>query len=353
MKKILKKKKPSMWPKIIGILFLLLVVGALFGLWILKGPSTSFNGNYQTFVLTDEDIQQQRVVDIMKEKDVVSYPFICSIIGSRMHIWDKLKPGKYRVEHGQNLISILRMLRNHKQMPVNLVINRLRTKEDLAHLIGKNFSTDSIAVMNFLNSEDALKKYGVEGNTVFTILMPDTYTFYWNTSIEKIFDKLYEAHEQFWSKNNRKNKAAGLGITAQQVHTLASIVEEETNYDPEKGNIASVYWNRLKKGMYLGADPTIKYALKDFGLRRILFGHLKVVSPYNTYKNKGLPPGPICTPTARTIDDVLNMPRTDYLFFVASSEFNGTHHFSSNYAEHMQYAKAYQQKLDIYLANKH
>ena len=353
MKKIIKKKKTSKWPKIVGVLFLLIVVAALFGLWILKGPSTSFNGNYQTFVITEEDIQQQKVVDVLKEKEIVSFPFICSMIGSQMHIWDKLKEGKYRVEHGQNLISILRMLRNHKQMPVNLVINRVRTKEDLAHLIGKNFSSDSVTVMNFLNSNDELKKYGVDTNTIFTMILPDTYTFYWNTPLSKIFDKLYDAHEAFWAKDNRKNEADQLGITDKQAYILASIVEEETNYDPEKGNIASVYWNRFKKGMYLGADPTIKYALKDFGLRRILYGHLKVVSPYNTYKNKGLPPGPICTPTAKTIDAVLKMPRTDYLFFVASSEFNGTHHFSGNFAEHIQYAKAYQQKLDIYLANKH
>ena len=352
MKKIVKKKKISRLPDIIGWLIAILVVTTLFGLWVLKGPSTSFSGSYQTFVISDDDIQQQRVVGILKEKDIVAYPFICQIIGSRMHIWDKLKPGKYRVEHGQTLLGILRMLRNHRQMPVNLVINRIRTKEDLAHLIGKNFSTDSTATMNFLTSNSSLSKYGVDSNTVFTMIIPDTYTFYWNTSLDKILDKLYEANQAFWEKGNRKEEAARLGITAQQVYTLASIVEEETNYDPEKGNIASVYWNRLKKGMYLGADPTIKYALKDFGLRRILFGHLKVVSPYNTYKNKGLPPGPICTPTGKTIDDVLKMPRTDYLFFVASSEFNGTHHFSSNYAEHMQYAKAYQQRLDIYLADK-
>jgi len=353
MRKIIKKKKVSKWPGIIGLLFAVIVIGALFSMWVLKGPSTSFDGNYQTFVITDEDVQQQRLVDVLKEKDIVSYPLICSIIGSRMHIWEKIKPGKYRVEHGQNLISILRMLRNHKQMPVNLVINRLRTKEDLAHMIGKNFSTDSATVMNFLNSNESLKRFGVDTNTVFTMLIPDTYTFYWNTPLDKIFDKLYEAHESFWNKNGRKDAAERLDITPVQVSVLASIVEEETNYDPEKGTIASVYWNRLKKGMYLGADPTIKFALKDFTLKRILFGHLKVVSPYNTYKNKGLPPGPICTPAAKTIDDVLKMPRTDYVFFVASSEFNGTHHFSSNYAEHMQYAKAYQQQLDIYMANKH
>ena len=150
MRKIIKKKKTSNWPKIVGLISVFLVVMALFALWIVKGPSTSFNGTYQTFIITEEDIQQHKVVDILKDKDIVAYPLICSFIGSRMHIWDKLKSGKYRVEHGQTLISILRMLRNHKQMSVNLVINRMRTKEELAHLIGKNFAADSIYFMKLM-----------------------------------------------------------------------------------------------------------------------------------------------------------------------------------------------------------
>ncbi|MGN6619393.1 MAG: endolytic transglycosylase MltG, partial [Ilyomonas sp.] len=154
----------------------------------------------------------------------------------------------------------------------------------------------------------------------------------------------------FWEKNNRLEKAKALGFTPQQVYTLASIVEEETNKDDEKGDIASVYINRYNKGMPLGADPTIKFALKDFALKRILYGHLNVNSPYNTYRNKGLPPGPICTPQKVTIDAVLDAPKTNYLFFVARSDFSGYHHFSDNYAEHQQYARLYQKALDEWMA---
>ena len=122
--------------------------------------------------------------------------------------------------------------------------------------------------------------------------------------------------------------------------------------EADKGKIASVYINRYHKGMNLGADPTVKFALKDFSLKRILFQHLSVASPYNTYRNKGLPPGPICTPSIETLDAVLNAPITDYLYFVAKPDFSGYSNFSSNFAEHSKYAKQYQQALNDYLLRK-
>jgi UPF0755 protein len=143
-----------------------------------------------------------------------------------------------------------------------------------------------------------------------------------------------------------------LNLTPAQVYTLASIVEEETNKNDEKGNIASVYMNRLNTGMKLSADPTIKFAMKNFSLKRIYDNYLKTPSPYNTYMNAGLPPGPICTPQAVTIDAVLNAPRTDYLFFVARSDFSGYHQFTSNFADHQKYAKLYQQALDTLIIHK-
>ena len=135
-------------------------------------------------------------------------------------------------------------------------------------------------------------------------------------------------------------------MTPTNSYTVASIIEEETNYDPEKGNMASVYINRYKKGMKLQADPTVKFALRNFALRRIREKHLTVESPYNTYRYAGLPPGPICTPSLKTLDAVLTSPQTDYLFFVANSDFSGKHVFSSNDKEHMKYAKEFQQALD-------
>ena len=194
-------------------------------------------------------------------------------------------------------------------------------------------------------------KYGLDTNTVMTAIIPNTYNFLWNTSGRGIFKKLYDEQEIFWSEERRK-KAAGLNLTPAQAYILASIVEEETNKEPDKGKIASVYLNRLETGMRLAADPTVKFAMRDFGLKRIYFKHLEFRSPYNTYQNSGLPPGPICTPSSKTIDAVLNAPSTSYLFFVAKPDLNGYSNFASNYTEHKKYAKEYQQALDSLMIKK-
>jgi UPF0755 protein len=217
---------------------------------------------------------------------------------------------------------------------------------DLARLIGKNFKADSTQVMQFLQSNDSLKAFGVDTNTAMTLVIPNTYSFYWNTPLHNIFKKLAAEKEQFWAKNNRKEKAAKLGFTPEQAYTLASIVEEETIRDDEKGNIASVYINRLRIGMEMGADPTIKFALNDFSIKRILEKHLNVQSPYNTYRNTGLPPGPICTPSIVTIDATLNAPKTDYLFCCAKADFSGYHNFAATYEQHLKYADEYQKELN-------
>jgi UPF0755 protein len=199
--------------------------------------------------------------------------------------------------------------------------------------------------MQFLLDHDTLAKFNLDTNTVMTVVFPNTYTYFWNTTPSRIFDKLYSEYRQFWTEE-RKALADSLGLNPQSAYTLASIVEEETNANDEKGNIASVYLNRIRTGMRLGADPTVKYALRDFSLKRIYKKHLEVVSPYNTYKVAGLPPGPICTPSVTTLDSVLHSPKTDYIYFVARSDFAGYHQFTTNYADHLKYAKIYQHALD-------
>jgi UPF0755 protein len=262
-----------------------------------------------------------------------------------MNYWKNIRPGKYEIEKGSSLLSIIRKLRNGQQTPVDLVVTRLRTRNDLARLIGRKLEMDSAEVMKYIDTSSWIKEKGLTPQQALTIVLPDTYRYFWNASPDRIFQKFREAHEKFWTAE-RKARADSLGLSPVQVHTLASIVEEETNADAEKGNIASVYLNRMKKGMPLQADPTVKFALNDFTLRRIYHKHLETESPYNTYRVKGLPPGPISTPSRKTIDAVLNAPETGYLYFVASPQFNGTHEFSSTYAEHLQKAKQYQAALD-------
>ena len=203
----------------------------------------------------------------------------------------------------------------------------------------------------FLNNIDSIKKYNLDSNTLMTAVIPNTYSILWNTTPAKIFKKLYADQEKFWN-GERQQKAVALNLTPKQVYTMASIIEEETNKEDDKGKIASVYINRINTGMKLEADPTVKFAMKNFGLKRILFAHLTYPSPYNTYQQTGLPPGPICTPSSKTIDAVLNAPQTNYIFFVAKPDFNGYSNFASTYAEHMVFAKAYQNALDSLIRAK-
>lgn len=257
----------------------------------------------------------------------------------------QVKPGKYEVPKGMSVFSLVRLIRNGRQSPVNFVVTKIRTKEQLAGKLGRAFEFDSLAAIRFLGNNDSLKKYNLDTNTVMAAVLPLSYQSGWATTPEAVFNRFYDAYNIFWT-DQRKQQAASKGLSVVQAVTLASIIDEETNASQEKGNIASVYLNRIAKGMPLQADPTVKFALKDFGIKRVLNRHLQVASPFNTYRNRGLPPGPICTPLEETVDSVLNAPKTDYIYFVASKAFDGTHVFTTNYADHIKYAKEYQEELN-------
>jgi len=256
-----------------------------------------------------------------------------------------VKPGRYKLTSGMSVFALVRMLKNGSQSPVNLVITKLRTKEAVAAKLGNSFECDSMQVISFLNNPDSLKQFGLDTNTIIATVMPYTYSIRWNSTPGRIFNHFNAAYKNFWTAE-RKQKADSLHLKPEEVATLASIVDEETNAVTDRPNIASVYLNRLSKGMPLQADPTLKFAMKNFGLKRILNVHKQVVSPYNTYANKGLPPGPINTPQTETIDAVLNAPKTEYLFFVANSTLDGTSIFTTNITDHLKYARLYQQELD-------
>jgi len=335
---------------IIGVVLVSFLIGFV-AVWLVFGPGTAFEEKHRYFIIEDGKTDKASVLEALKENNIISHTTTFGLLASKMHLWKKAKPGKYEVPNGLSLIGLVRKLRNNQQVTVNIVINKIRTKEELARLISKNIEPDSLNVLQFLSSNDSLEQYGVDTNTVFTLIIPNTYNFYWHTSIRKVFNKFAEASNEYWN-SDRLDKAKQHGYSPKQMYIIASIVEEETNKDEDKGKIASVYMNRIAKGMALAADPTIKFALKDFTIKRILYGYLNVNSPYNTYRNKGLPPGPICTPSAKTLDLVLDAPKTDYIFFVAQSDFSGYHHFSSTYAEHEKYAKEYQHALDEYQLRK-
>ncbi|ANE49380.1 endolytic transglycosylase MltG [Flavisolibacter tropicus] len=330
--------------KVVFIVLAVLFLGVGIVAWMVIGPGTGFKEKKETLYIRTNAATKEAVLDSLVAHNIVKNQGVFNLLADRMDYWTTIKPGKYEIKKGSSVLNIIRMLRNGQQTPVNLVITKLRTKEDLARLVGSKFEFDSAAMMNYIQA-DLVNKGKADTNTALAFVLPDTYTFFWNTTPEKVFKKLSDETDKFWTAE-RKQKAESKGLTQVQAYTLASIVEEETNAQAEKGNIASVYLNRIKIGMPLQADPTVKFALKDFSLRRIYEKHTQAESPFNTYRNRGLPPGPICTPSKKTIDAVLNAPTTNYIYFVASPQFNGTHEFSTTYAEHMQKAKAYQQALN-------
>ena len=311
--------------------------------WMFFGPTINEPQEKYFYVHTGATYGQ--VKDSLLKNKIISHEFWFDKVASFSHYKENIKAGRYRIKGGMSVVGLVRMLRSGRQSPVNLVITKLRTKEDLAKKIGSNFETDSSRVIHFLDNNDSVLQFDVDTNTVMTIVIPNTYTYNWNTPIASIFKKLYDEKNKFWNKE-RLQKAERLHLSPNEVYTLASIVEEETNRSEDKGKIASVYINRLRKGMKLAADPTIKFAMKDFELRRIYFKYLSYPSPYNTYMHTGLPPGPINTPSIKTIDAVLNAPETDYLFFVARPNSGGLSDFASTFKEHAAYAKAYRDALD-------
>ncbi|MFL5787285.1 MAG: endolytic transglycosylase MltG [Flavisolibacter sp.] len=327
------------------IIFLIIVIGAGIAAWKFLGSATAFNTSKKNLYIRTNASNKKSVLDSLLADSIITSTTAFNILASRMGYWKNIKPGKYEISKGSSLLSILRMLKNGRQTPVHLIITKLRTKEDFARFTGNKFEFDSLQMIRFINNMDSLKKFHTDTSTAMTVVLPDSYTFFWNITPSFLYQKLAEQSKKFWTEERRK-MAEDRGLTPQQAYILASIIEEETNNNSEKGKIASVYLNRMAKGMPLQADPTIKYAMHDFALHRIYEKYLFIESPYNTYRNKGLPPGPICTPGKKTIEAVIESPQTDYIYFVANPEFNGTHLFSSSYEEHIVKARQYQQALN-------
>jgi len=349
MKRSVKQKSNNKSKIVIAIMLVLIIGSGIFG-WLFFGSATTFLENSKQIQI--DETNKSAVLKTFEKAGIIRFSSLIGLAGAPINLWDKMKPGRYQIKQGQSIVQIVKMLKNGRFAEVKLVLNKVRTNNELAGLISKTFRHDSATVLAYINSNDSLKEFRTTSNMLFTQLIPNTYNFYYDASLHKIFQKLTNEGTAFWLKNDRMRKAQELNISPEQVYILASIVEEETNYESDKYKIASVYINRLKKQMPLQACPTIKYAMNDFTITRIYEKYLTNTSPYNTYKYKGLPPGPICTPSPKTIDIILNAPVTDYIYFVAKSDFSGFHHFSNNYLEHNKYANEYQKALDAYMLKK-
>lgn len=257
----------------------------------------------------------------------------------------KIRPGRYLIKNGMNNNELINLLRSGMQSPVNVTINVIRNKEELASSISKQIEADSISLINLLNDNKFLKKYGFTSENVLSMFLPDTYEFYWNTDALGFFKRMNKEYKKFWN-DELINKAKKINLSPIEISILASIVQLETSKEDEMPLIAGVYLNRLKKGMRLEADPTLLYASNDFNASRVLEKHKKNDSPYNTYKYSGLPPGPICTPYKSTIKAVLNYKKHNYLYFCAKEDFSGYHNFATTYSQHINNAIKYRKELN-------
>lgn len=253
--------------------------------------------------------------------------------------------GRYAIHPGENVYHVFSRLYRGYQDPINLTIGSVRTLDRLARSIGKQLMIDSAEVAKVMNDSLFQHKLGYNKETIPCLFIPETYQVYWDMSVTDLFERMQKEHQKFWNQE-RLNKATAIRMTPTEVCTLASIVEEETNNNPEKPMVAGLYINRLHSDMPLQADPTIKFALQNFGLRRITNAHLSVDSPYNTYRNLGLPPGPIRIPSPIGLDAVLNYVKHDFIYMCAKEDFSGTHNFASNYADHMKNARKYWNALN-------
>ncbi len=256
------------------------------------------------------------------------------------------EPGHYVLPAQIGDRDLIETFKYGRQTPVRITWNNfVKTREELAGKVTTHLLLDSVTLLQYLEDDEFLKPYGLNKETSRCLFIPNTYEVYWNITVEQLFDRMQREYNRFWNEE-RRAKADSIGLTPVEVAIVASIVEGESHNKRELPLIASLYLNRVHKNMPLQSCPTIKYALGDFKLKRILYSHLNVDSPYNTYKNPGLPPGPIRCPSPETIDIVLNAPKTDYLFMCASPELNNTHIFSSSYRSHAAAAQQYRHTMD-------
>lgn len=298
--------------------------------YTLKIPSNS------TFKTVSDKLFEDRVIN-----DVLSFSFVAKVLDYQ----EAVKPGLYVIKPKMTNLQLVRQLRSGNQSPIRITFNNVRTKEDLAEKITTNLEIDQSQFLALLQDSVFIRKYDFNEETVMSMFIPNTYEVWWNTGAEALFDRMYKEYQSFWTEN-RKQKAAELGLSQKEVSTLASIVQAESQKSDERPKIAGVYLNRLKLGMPLQADPTLVFALGDFSLKRVLNIHKETDSPYNTYKYAGLPPGPINLPDINSLDAVLNSEDHNFLYFCAKEDFSGYHSFATNLAQHNANARRYQAALN-------
>ncbi len=343
-----RRRKKSKWKKYFwGILFILVLAGGVAAYWfyhIVNDPNTWVKGD-TTYVKISSQTDYQGLLDSLYSRGLIIHRDNFEWWANIKKLHRGFKPGNYKITSGMSNKTLVNMFLAGLQEPVNVVINNVRTKSELAAKLGKQLEPDSVNFIFALNDMRVAEKYGLNTENILTLFLPNTYEFYWNTPVERFFDRMQKEHQKFWN-DKRLALAKKTGLSPTEVSILASIVQKETNKNDEKPKIASVYLNRLRRNWRLQADPTVVFALQDFSIRRLLTEQLEYDSPYNTYKYEGLPPGPICIPSAASIDAVLHAEETDYMYFCAKDDFSGYHAFAKTAAGHALNARKYRRALN-------
>ena len=326
---------------VILVLVVILVVTAIWAYQMFYGEAVE---ERVTVVLREDESYTEK---LSKVKSSVVYPIALELYAKRINLDKGIEAGAYTFNKGMSVIEVARTLKFGVDNSVRLVINNARTPEALASKIAMQIDADSVTILSTLRNESIIKEMGFgSAEAMFSIFLPNTYEVYADITPESLVWRLKRESDRFWASESRQAKLEALGMTSYEVMTLASIVHEETNVAEEMPRIAGVYINRLKRGMPLQADPTLKYAAGDPTIRRVLDKHKSIESPYNTYKYVGLPPTPIAMPDMAAIEGVLNYEKHDYLYFCARAEMDGRHNFARTLAEHNKNAKEYHRALD-------
>ncbi len=258
---------------------------------------------------------------------------------------EQVRPGCYKLTPEMSVATVIQKFYHGNQDPIRITINKHRTKQSLVNYLDKRLALSGDSLLMLMNDPVVTEQYGHSVESIIGMFPQNTYEVYWTISPRALLDRMEKESKRFWT-SVRRGQCDALGLSQREVITLASIVEEESNQNEEKPLIASVYLNRLKRGMALQADPTVRFAYGDFSVRRIVNKMLKTDSPYNTYLYPGLPPGPICIPSSLSVDAVLSGVQTNYLYFCAKEDFSGYHNFAATLAEHQQNARRFHQALN-------
>lgn len=329
---------------VVVLLLLAVLIGGRFYRYI-NAPNVDLSKAESAYIHIPDGTNFLQLKTILKEsgaiKDMVSFEWVAQ----KKDYPERIIGGRYKLEDRMSNNHLVNLLRSGRQEPVNLTFNNIRKLEQLASLVSKKLMLDSASLMDLMQDKDYLSELGFNSNTLPSMFLPNTYHIYWNTDAVGFMERMKKEYDTFWN-DERIHKAEVKGLNPLQVSALAAIVDEETQKADEKARVAGLYLNRLDKGMRLQADPTLKYALGDFSIKRLLNEDKKVESPYNTYKYAGLPPGPIRIPSITGLNAVLNAEDHDYVYMCAKEDFSGYHNFSKTLAQHNIHAARYRRELN-------